>query len=128
MLSHCTVLLLLSFLPCGPAAPPATTTPAEKAWQLGQQAMERDRFEEAIGQFQLSLRLDAGMVQNHLSIAASYLALDQQKEALPHLRSYLEARPDHFLIRWHFAEVLMNTNHAAEARSQLERFITAAQE
>jgi hypothetical protein len=90
--------------------------------------MDRDRFEEAIGQFQSSLRLDPNLVQNHLSIAAAYLALEKPPQALPHLAAYLEARPSHFLIRWHYAEVLMNTDRPAEASAQLDQFVAAAQE
>ena len=75
MLSLPTFLTCLALLPAGNAAPAPEPTPAEKAWQQGQLSLDRDRFEEAIVQFQLSLRLDANMVQNHLSIAAAYLAL-----------------------------------------------------
>ena len=110
-------LTLLALLPTAvECAAPAETSPACKAWQLGQLAMDRDRFDEAIGQFQLSLRLDPTLVRNHLSLAAVYLALGQEAESLPHLASYLAARPDHFLIRWHYAEVLLNTDHPAEAQ------------
>jgi hypothetical protein len=110
------------------AAPPTQVTPAQQLWQRGQIALDRDRFEEAIGHFELSLRLDPNLVQNHLSIAAAHLALEQQHKAAPHLAAYLAARPQHFLIRWHYAEVLLSTDHPGEARSQLEQFVVAAQE
>jgi tetratricopeptide (TPR) repeat protein len=112
----------------GAAAPVGQVTPARQLWQRGQLALDRDRFEEAIGHFELSLRLDPSLVQNHLSIAAAHLALDQQDKAAPHLAAYLAARPQHFLIRWHYAEVLLGTKHPGEARSQLEQFVAAAQE
>ncbi len=128
MLSPFTALILFALLPTGTDVPLTESSPAHKAWQLGQTAMDHDRFDEAIGQFQLSLKLDPSLVQNHLSIAAAYLALDQKKESLPHLAAYLDARPQHFLIRWHYAEVLMNTDRPAAAQSQLERFVAAAQE
>jgi tetratricopeptide (TPR) repeat protein len=111
-----------------PCIPPSDAVSAVRVWQQGQLALERDRLEEAIGQFQLSLRLDPKLVQNHLGLAASYLALGQDRQSLPHLSAYLAARPDHFLIRWHFAEALMNTDQPAEARAQLERFVAEAQE
>jgi tetratricopeptide (TPR) repeat protein len=130
MLPLSAVLTIFTLLVSG--EPGASTTgespPAQKAWQLGQTALDHDRFEEAIGHFQVSLRLDPGMVQNHLSIAAAYLALGQQKQSIPHLAAYLEARPHHFLIRWHYAEVLMNADRLREALGQLERFLAAAQE
>lgn len=100
---------------------------AGRVWQLGQLALERDRFEEAIGQFQVCLRLDAKFVQAHLSLAAAYIALAREREALPHLESYLLARPDHFLIRAHYGEVLMRLGRLADAGRQLERFVAEVQ-
>jgi hypothetical protein len=55
-------LLCLAALAGEPASP------AWRAWQLGQQALERDQPEQAIGQFQLSLCLDPKLAQNHLSL------------------------------------------------------------
>jgi tetratricopeptide (TPR) repeat protein len=121
-------LLIVLGLPASTSANPPANTPAYNAWQQGQQALDGDRFDEAIGQFQLSLRLDPTLVQNHLSLAASYLALDQKRQALPHLAAYLAARPQHFIIRWHYAEVLMNTDHPDAARKELEQFMALAQE
>jgi tetratricopeptide (TPR) repeat protein len=130
MFSLSAALTLFTLLTAGAtgASAPEGVPPAQKAWQLGQTALDRDRFDEAIGQFELSLRLEPSMVQNHLSIAAAHLALGQQQQSLPHLAAYLKARPDHFLIRWHYAEVLMNTDRPGEALTQLERFVEAAQE
>ena len=109
------VLALLALLPAAAFCdPPSESSPAYKVWKDGQAAMDGDRFEEAIGQFQLSLRLDPKLVQNHLSLAAAYLALGQDRQSLPHMAAYLAACPDHFLIRWHYAEVLMHSDQPAE--------------
>jgi hypothetical protein len=126
MFSLSAAFTLFALLPLG--EPETKVSPAQKAWQIGQTALDHDRFDEAIGQFELSLRLDPGMVQNHLSIAAAHLALGQQQESLPHLAAYLKARPDHFLIRWHYAEVLMNLDRPGEALAQLDRFVASAQD
>ena len=72
------LLLLLALL--------AQPSPADKAWQAGQKAMEEDRLDEAIGQFHLALRLDAGFSQAHLSLAAAHLALDEGPERRMHRR------------------------------------------
>jgi tetratricopeptide (TPR) repeat protein len=130
MFSLPTALTLFTLLAAGEpgASAPGDLSPAQKALQLGQTALDRDRFEEAIGHFQLSLRLDPNLVQNHLSIAAAHLALGQQQESLPYLAAYLKARPHHFLIRWHYAEVLMNADRPGEALDQLDRFVEAAQD
>jgi predicted Zn-dependent protease len=122
------ILVHLALLPNFATAAPPEVSPAHKAMVQGELAMERDRFEEAIGHFQVSLRLDPNLVQNHLSIAAAHLALGRQEEALPPLAAYLAARPHHFLIRWHYAEVLLAADHHDEARIQLDRFVAEAQE
>ncbi|NBO90717.1 MAG: hypothetical protein EBV06_00125 [Planctomycetia bacterium] len=89
--------------------------------------MEADRFDEAIGQFRLSLRLSQDHVQSHLGLAACYLAMGREADAVDPLQAYLAARPDHFLIRWHLADVFLRVGRSREARGQLERFLIAAQ-
>jgi tetratricopeptide (TPR) repeat protein len=100
---------------------------AEKAWQAGQKALEADRIEEAIGQFQLCLRLDPNYSQAHLSLAAAHLAVSRERTAETHIRAYLKAHPDHFLIRWHLAELLMRRSRHREAAVEFHRYLTAAQ-
>jgi hypothetical protein len=126
------------FLPClsllivasGPllAQGPAAASPAQQAWELGQEALNHDRFDEAVGQLQLTLRLDPNLFQAHLSLAAAYLALGKDHLALPHLDRFLQARPDHFLVRLHFGELLARQNRPGEAVPQLERFVSEVQE
>ncbi len=124
----CLCCLAVVSLPLS-AQPPATgPSPGQRAWQLGQDALERDRFDEAIGQFQLCLRLDPNLFQAHLSLAAAYLALGKEPLALPHLAHFLEARPEHFLVRLHFGELLARLNRPGEALLQLERFVREVQD
>lgn len=101
---------------------------AAKAYEAGQKAMDADRFDEAIGQFQLSLKLHPDHAQAHLGLAATYLALGRDPEALVQLRHYLRLHPDHFLIRWHLADVLLRLAQPTEARQHLERFLVAVQQ
>jgi tetratricopeptide (TPR) repeat protein len=101
--------------------------PAEKAWQAGQKALEADRIEEAIGQFQLCLRLDPNYSQAHLSLAAAHLAVSRERTAEMHIRAYLKAHPDHFLIRWHLAELLFRRERHKDAAFEFHRYLTAAQ-
>lgn len=101
--------------------------PAEKAWQAGQKALEADRIEEAIGQFQLCLRLDPNYAQAHLSLAAAHLAVSRGRLAEAHLRAYLHAHPDHFLIRWHLGELLAKRKSPREAQAEFHRYLAAAQ-
>jgi Tfp pilus assembly protein PilF len=124
------VLLFLSSTPAAdpPAAAEITQTPAQQSWQLGQLAMEKEEFHQAIGQFQLSLRLDADFVPAHLSLAATYLALGEDDKALPHLARYLQARPEHLSVRAHYAELLFRLDRPADARGHFERCVVQAQQ
>ncbi len=122
----CLVLLIVVHAPL--LAQSAGWSPAERAWRLGQEALDGDRFQEAIGQFQLSLRLDPKLVQARLSLAAAYLALGEDRLAVPHLADYLAAKPNHFLIRLHFADVLSRVEQPGEARRHLERVVAEVQE
>jgi tetratricopeptide (TPR) repeat protein len=124
----CLALLLVAPTSLLAQAPTPPDSPAQRAWQLGQEAMNHDRFDEAVGQFQLALRLDQGLAQAHLSLAAAYLAMGKDQLALPHLDRFLQARPDHFLVRLHFGELLARLNRPGEAVGQLERFVSEVQD
>ena len=102
--------------------------PAETAWQAGQREMERDHLQEAIQHFRTALRHDPAFAQARLSLAAAHLALGEEKKALPQLKSYLDARPEHFLIRLHYAELLYRLERIEEASAQLERVVRDVQE
>lgn len=110
-----------------PAAARAEPTPAERALRLGEQAMDADRFEEAIGHFELALRLDPALAKARLNLAAAHLARGEDREALPHLAAYLRARPEHFIVRPHYADALLRLGLTTEASLQLERFVAEAQ-
>jgi tetratricopeptide (TPR) repeat protein len=101
---------------------------AERALQLGQSALDRDRFEEAIAHFQHCLKLNPALSEAHLSLAAAHLALGQDREAIAQMGAYLVAKPDHFLVRMPYAEVLVRLNKYSEASAQLELFIAAVQD
>ncbi len=134
------LLSLLPFLLCPAllpsAAPPQTPwgpnspnpTAADAALRAGQAAMDADRFDEAIGHFRRALKIDPALAQGRLSLAAAHLALGQDNPAAVQLAAYLRAKPDHFLIRMPFAEVLARLDRTPEAAEQLEGFIAAIQD
>lgn len=117
----CLALLLLA--PCLRAA-----GPAEAAWRAGQKAMEADRLQEAVGHFRDALRLDPAFGQARLSLAAAHLSLGEDGQALPQLAAFLDAQPDHFLIRMHYGELLHRLDRPEEARGHLERALGEVQE
>jgi tetratricopeptide (TPR) repeat protein len=114
----------LSFAQETPVPPSA----ADKAWQMGKIALEADRVEEAIGQFQLSLRLDPKGVEPHLNLAAAYLLQGQEEQAIPHLLRYLAGRPGHAIVRAQLAELLLRLDRPEEARDHFERFCADVQD
>jgi tetratricopeptide (TPR) repeat protein len=91
-------------------------------WKKGQQAMLEGRTEQAIASFHESLKQNAALVCNYLSLAAAYLALGQDEQAAVQLDLYLRAQPDHFVVRGQYAELLRRLDRLGEARDQFERF------
>lgn len=120
--------LILALLLTAQSAPTSEATPAEKAWQLGQLAMQRDRFDEAIARFRQCLQLDPRQTECQLSLAAAYLAVGQDRQAVPHLAAYLEARPGHCQVRLPLVEVLLRLDEVDAAQAQLERFVADIQD
>jgi tetratricopeptide (TPR) repeat protein len=117
----CLLLALLLSAPPTRAAEPVAVSPGLASWQKGQQAMLEGHTAEAIAAFQKSLAQDPTLVRNHLSLAAAHLALGQDEQAAVQLERYLQAQPDHFLVRSQYAELLRRLDRPADARVQLER-------
>ncbi len=103
-------------------------SPALLLWQQGQEAMRLNNTDLAINLYCRSLKLDANLACNHLSLAASYLEKGEDEKAASSMKQYLEARPDHLAIRLHYAELLSRLQRPTAARDQLERFIADAQQ
>jgi tetratricopeptide (TPR) repeat protein len=131
---------MASFLPCiwfgllclgqepASAEPGAAAPPALRAWQEGQQALVDGRADDAIRRFQDSLRLDPHLARNHLSLASAYLAQGRDEQAAPHLASYLDAQPDHLVVRAHYADLLLRLARPRDAREQFQRFVADVQD
>ena len=128
----CLVLLAASF-PLLAAEEPATepapvSSPARRIWEQGQHAMRVGQPDKAIACYEQSLALDPQFAQAHLSLAAVRLELGDDDGACPHLRRYVDARPEESAVRGHYAELLFRLKHFDEARTQFERFVVDAQE
>jgi tetratricopeptide (TPR) repeat protein len=99
-----------------------------RLWQQGQKAMLQGHAEQAISCYEESLRLDPALARNHLSLAAALLSEGQDERAVPHLARYLEAQPDHLVIRAHYAELLQRLGRGQEAKAQFVRFVADVQD
>lgn len=119
-------VLLCSML-AGPltAAEPLS---AQRLWEQGQDAMRDGRTDTAVGFYERSLALDPNLVNNHLSLAAAFLDKGDDEQALPHLAQYVAAKPDHFIVRAHYAELLLRLGEDHGAAAQYERFDADVQE
>jgi tetratricopeptide (TPR) repeat protein len=104
------------------SAEPTPPSPGQDAWQKGQQAMLDGKTELAIESFRQSLEQEPGLTRNHLSLAAAYLAQDQEEQAAEQLKQYLLAQPNHYLVRGQYAELLLRLDRLGDAREQFERF------
>jgi tetratricopeptide (TPR) repeat protein len=124
----CLLLALVLLTPSLRATEPTAPSPGLAAWHKGQQAMLEGRTEQAIASFQESLQQDPALFRNHLSLAAAYLALGQEKQAAGQLSRYLRAQPDHFVVRAQYAELLLRLDRPDAARAQFERFDADIQE
>ena len=101
---------------------------ALRLWEQGQDAMREGRTDVAVGFYEQSLALDPNLVNNHLSLAAAYLDKGDDEQALPHLAQYVAAKPDHFIVRAHYAELLLRLGEDHAAVAQYERFDADVQE
>jgi tetratricopeptide (TPR) repeat protein len=107
------------------APPPDQLSKAEQArqlWEQGQAAMRVGQAIKAIPLYHQSLAVDPGLVRNYLSLAAAYLDCDRLDAACIQLATYLHYHPEQFMIRAHFAELLLKLERFFEARDEFERF------
>src|SRR5689334_9165787 len=98
----CVLLLALGGPGVAAAEPPGLedfSSPALRLWQQGQDAMLDGQADRAIALYRQSLELDPGLVRNHLSLAAAFIAQGEDARAAPHLARYVRTQPDHLVIR-----------------------------
>lgn len=110
------------------AAPPAEPSAAVRLWEQGQDAMRDGHTDDAIRYYYQSMKLEPQLARNFLSLAAAHVARGEDAEATRWLARYVEAQPDHHVIRLHYAELLLRLGKKPEGRAQLERFIADVQD
>jgi tetratricopeptide (TPR) repeat protein len=101
---------------------------AARLWDEGQKAMRAGQPARAIGFYEKSLAADPARTRNHLSLAAAHMEAGDEQAACRHLDAYVQAHPEHTLMRSHYAELLLRLHRAREARRQFERFCADALE
>src|SRR5262245_6200634 len=100
---------------------------AAALWNRGQEAMRLGQVDQAIVLYEQSLDADPGYTHNHLSLAAARLEKGDEEGACAALARYVEAHPDHLVIRGHLGDLLLRLKRIPEARAQFERFEVDAQ-
>jgi tetratricopeptide (TPR) repeat protein len=90
--------------------------------------MRSSQPDEAIRLYQQSLSVDPELVEDHLGLAAAYIAKDMPIDACFHLTKYVQARPDQLVIRSRYAELLVRLKKVQQAQAELEGCIAQAQE
>jgi tetratricopeptide (TPR) repeat protein len=137
---HGCVLLLLLCLSCHsvtsgepgvqaePSGEPAPSAAPGQLWQQGQMAMHRGEPDQAIALYEQSLAADPQLARNHLSLAAAHLEKGNLGGASVHLAQYVQAHPEHLVIRARYAELLLRLHRLPEARVEFERFVADAQD
>ena len=96
-------------------------SPGRRLWEAGQEAMRQGRPDDAIRYYEQSLAADPLLSRNHLSLAAAYLDRGDEASACPHLARYLEACPNHLIVRAQYAELLLRLHRPEDARREFQR-------
>ena len=78
--------------------------------------MERGELDKAECLYAESLAADPGLARSRLGLAAIHLGRDDLAGACTHLGHYVEACPQHRLIRLRYAELLLRVRRPADAR------------
>ena len=130
---HCRLGLCLALLigpwlsRCATAQEPMTG----QAWQLwlrGQDAMRQGKPAEAIDCYEQCLAADQAQKRIHLSLAAAYVQRGDECAAVRHLAQYVAAFPEHRIVRYQYAELLLRLHRTQEAATQLDQFIADIQD
>ena len=116
------VLCFLLLAPALQAEEPVVSSVGLETWRKGQDAMLEGNNEKAIALFRESLEQDPKLARNHLSLAAAYLALGENEQAAGQLERYLHAKPDHYVVRGQYAELMLRLDRLDVAREAFERF------
>lgn len=114
-------LVALTCLAAASAAEPLA--PAVRLWQEGQDALLKDRPDEAIDRYTRSLALDPTLARNFLSLAAAHLHKGADAQAVPWLARYVAVEPGHAAARSHYAELLTRLDRLDAAEVQWHRFV-----
>ena len=101
---------------------------AQRLWDQGQEAMRQGQVAQSFQFYEQSLATDDSLARNHLSLAAAYLEQGDQARAAPHLARYVDTFPEHYVVRAHYAELLLRLDRPREARNQFERFVADIQD
>ncbi len=110
------------------AEPTTAVSPAILRWQMGQEALRNGDVDNAIDLYQQSLKLDAELARNYLSMAAAYSAKGDEERAVGNLARYVSKQPDHVVARIHLGELLLRLKRPEAARLQFDRCATDLQE
>ncbi len=108
--------------------PAGETSVGEALWEKGQEAMQAGQIERAIELYQLSLAQKQPAPRSHLSLAAAFVAKEDEPGACLELAQYLEESPDHAKARFYFAELLWKLGKHLKARPQFERTVAQLQQ
>ena len=100
---------------------------AHQLWQQGQDALSHRQPDRAIGFYEQSLQTDPTLTRNHMSLAAAHLEKGDQAKACSHLARYVDAHPEHVIVRTHYAELLLRLRHVELSRREFNRFIAMTQ-
>jgi hypothetical protein len=101
---------------------------ANSAWEKGQEAMRQGDADLAITHYKQALAAKQPQTRAYLSLAAAYIAKEDEAGAGWALAQFIQAYPDHRGARFYYAEVLFKLGKAQEAQAQFELAVADLQQ
>lgn len=87
---------------------------------LGGSYSDTGQFDEAIKQFQITLKLEPDNISAEYNLGNAYLKKEQFAEAIRHYQHALKLNPNYGMAHYGLAYALIRTNRAGEALGHLE--------
>ena len=94
---------------------------AQTHYRVGTLREAENKYKEAIAAYGKALQLDAGYIAAQGSLANALVKIGAFKDALPHFKSALAARPENAIWRFSYALSLLKTNQPQKAFEELGR-------
>ena len=92
-----------------------TPRQAKDAFRAAEKAMEAGETEKSVRYLEKALTIDPQLTEAHVNLAAEYLRLGRDQDALQHFQAAFDLRPNLSEAAYDFAMLLLLTKHHSQA-------------